>query len=243
MEDTAGLGYCSQYPTANGDRSSSTSAARFVQGQTQVVASITTTTKQSHDNGHETLQRLSGDDADNHKEHHHQQRQQQESEELARRRIQERAEEGRFRAQAILRRFQEQQQALLQMPSQIIGSSSSAAQNDVQQQLSSVYVEQRRKAAIREKRRLQESWSKNFAYLAAKQDSETTKWEQKIAAAHQREVKADQHYQRVLEERKQKHEQHKELQSQAGIGNWVNCLRWLCTFRVYHGMDPSQPVV
>eukprot|EP00977_Amphora_coffeiformis_P012186 scaffold3006_cov172-Amphora_coffeaeformis.AAC.2 len=226
MEDTTGLGYRSQYPTPNGNQSLYSPSAPFVQGQTQVASITITKQPKDNNNDNEALQRHNGDDAYPTPQQQQKEEEEEESDELARRRIQERVEEGRLRAQAILRRFQEQQQTLLQMPSQIIDSSSNnTTQIGGQQQISSssissssVYVEQRRKAAIREKRRLQEAWSKNFAYLAAKQDSETTQMEQKIAAAQQRQVEADQHYQRILEERKQRHEQQKEMKSQAGIG-------------------------
>ena len=203
MEDTVGigLGYRSQHPAEN-VRVSSSSFAPFVQGQTQVA---TVPTKQPDGGNDETArQQQPPNDTPI-------QNKQEESNELAL--VQERAEQGRLRAQAILRRFQEQQDALLQLPQLILTMSD----EQQQQQAPSVYVEQRRKAAVRERRRLSLFFSKNFAYLAAKQDSETQEWEQKIAAAQQREVEAEQHYQRILEERKQKRQQ-KELQSQAGIG-------------------------
>jgi len=238
MEDTAGLGYRSQHPTSNGNQSSSSSssspfssslAVPFVQGQTQIAnittTTTTTTTKQSDDDNDDVtfIQRLYADECTNDAT---EQRQEIESDEIARRRIQERAEEGRLRAQAILRRFQDQEQILMQLPLPIMhgtnncidGQQQRSSSSSSPSSSSSVYVEQRRKAAIREKRRLQEAWSKNFAYVAARQDSETTQWERKMAAAQQREAEAQQRYQRILEERKQKHQQQKELQSQAGIG-------------------------
>lgn len=209
MEDTIGIGYRADPQ----DGTLPASAASFVRGQTQGTC---TKQEEDEDHGDKSLieeQKRHTDSAANTVES---------SQQITL--MQERVEQGRLRAQAILRRFQEQQETLLQLPSapaptpQLVLDS---LNNEHQQQLPSVYVEQRRKAAIREKRRLQQAWSKNFAYLAAKQDAERHAWEEKILAAQQREAQAEQHYQSILQERVQKKKQQlqqKELQSQAGIG-------------------------
>lgn len=136
------------------------------------------------------------------------------------------ARQGRLRAQAILRRFEQQRESLLrQLPVTAAAiHSSSHERGDASSpspSSSSVYVEQRRKAALVQRRRFQDAWIKNFAYVEQKQQASARHLQDQIAAAKQREAEADNQYRRILEERqRQKKKQALQLQQQsaAGIG-------------------------
>jgi hypothetical protein len=125
-----------------------------------------------------------------------------------------RVQEGRLRAQAILRRFEEQQASFLLLPLPAATVLHPAQPSDLPQ-VPSIFVEQRRRAAIRERRRQQEAWSRNFSYVERKHEAEVQAFPQSLAAAQEREAVAARDYQRNLSERQRKQ---KELTTQAGIG-------------------------
>jgi hypothetical protein len=124
-----------------------------------------------------------------------------------------RAQEGRLRAQAILRRFEEQQASFLLVPQPAAVLHSPPEE---QQQQPSVYVEQRRRAAIRERRRQQVAWSRNFAYVYDKHAAAAQAFPAARLAAQEREAVAARDYQRVLAARQR--QQTELTTAQAGIG-------------------------
>ena len=222
MESPFGIGYHNGEATGS-EASSPSSASMFVQGQTEErPTSIIPPPQQSEkDSSHQTEQQQQDRivvDSDTTADEN------------------DAAIQGRLRAQAILRRFQQQQETLLLSLQQ---GNDSSVPNSIQSMepsthsfitptsispppttTSSAFVQQRRKAAIREKQRLQQAWSKNFAYLAHKQSLASQQMDAQIVAAQQREQAAQEHYQHLLQQRQQRH---KELMLQkssqtAGIG-------------------------